>query len=191
MKANVLSDLTLVLNKAWISITAVTVREAIVSVVNEASRIIDPESYQLYDFDGWYNHTKSRTYDKKIMIRTGSLQFPAPEIIVLTRYSKVPYRGVPFSRKNLYARDSYRCQYCGATPGIKRLTIDHIMPRSRGGKSSWINCVLCCGECNMRKGNKTLKELGWKLKQTPKAPTWSPLFQIKKDDYKESWRKFL
>ena len=76
-------------------------------------------------------------------------------MITLTEYDRVPANAVTFSRRNIYKRDRYTCQYCGVQPGSEELTIDHVLPRSRGGTSTWENCVLACLECNKRKADRT------------------------------------
>src|SRR6185295_14741718 len=86
---------------------------------------------------------------------------------------------VKFSRVNIYARDEYRCQYCGTKCTIDRLTYDHVVPRSRGGKTSWENIVSCCYACNAKKANRTPAEARMHLLSTPGRPTWIPSVQIR------------
>ncbi|MGW5454108.1 HNH endonuclease [Nocardia sp. NPDC003979] len=95
-----------------------------------------------------------------------------PSVIRLRTYVRVPYRArVPMTRAALMHRDRYRCGYCGG----KAETIDHVIPRSRGGEHSWENCVASCAPCNHRKADKMLTELGWTLRNplvSPKGPHW-------------------
>jgi len=101
------------------------------------------------------------------VLRSSRLTLKAPKVIRLTHYVKVPYRAVlPLTRKNLTARDLGKCGYCGK----HGTTIDHVVPRSRGGKHEWQNVVLACSPYNGKKGDKLLAELRWELKVTPKAP---------------------
>jgi 5-methylcytosine-specific restriction endonuclease McrA len=97
---------------------------------------------------------------------------------------------VTFSRRNLFKRDRFTCQYCGEQPGTEELTIDHVLPRSRGGVSTWENCVLACIECNHRKANMTPAEAGMPLKKDPARPNWRPLY-AREDVMIGSWSKFL
>ena len=100
-------------------------------------------------------------------LRSERMAMPVPLVIRLKRFVRVPYRArLPLSRKNLMARDHGKCVYCGRAGS----TIDHVVPRSKGGQHEWENVVLACSPCNQKKGNKTLKELGWDLHVTPKAP---------------------
>jgi 5-methylcytosine-specific restriction endonuclease McrA len=93
--------------------------------------------------------------------------FPLPFVIRLVNPVLIPYNNVVFSRKNIYLRDNHSCQYCGKSAN---LTIDHLVPKSRGGKDTWENTVTCCVRCNNRKGDKTPEEAGLRLKKTPYRP---------------------
>ncbi|WP_437582411.1 HNH endonuclease [Paramicrobacterium sp. CJ85] len=96
-----------------------------------------------------------------------SVRYDRPSVIVLTRYVKVPYsRRIPVSRRGVLKRDLHTCGYCGASA----TTIDHVIPRSRGGEDSWENLVACCLRCNSTKGNRTPAEIGWQLRITPRMP---------------------
>lgn len=113
----------------------------------------------------WQNAIKAYFQDKvKIIkeydleIHSPSLTVNMPSIVMLTRYHKIPNRA-KFSRRNLFIRDDYKCQYCGDTFHPDKLSIDHVIPRSRGGRLSWVNCVSACTPCNSRKGNKMQKPI--------------------------------
>lgn len=99
--------------------------------------------------------------------RSENLSLPAPSVLRLSRYVRVPYRrAVPMSRAGVLRRDGRRCAYC-----TKRAdTIDHVIPRSRGGAHSWENCVAACRACNARKADRLIDELGWTLRSTPGPP---------------------
>ena len=114
-----------------------------------------------------------------------------PEVILLARYGKVPGRHLVFSRRNLFKRDRYTCQYCGKQPGRDELTIDHVLPRSRGGSSTWLNCVLACLACNTRKGNRTPADAGMRLRGTPTEPRWSAQMVLGSVGRKASWERFM
>jgi len=101
--------------------------------------------------------------------------FPRPRVLRLVRYVKMAWRyrrtgRIVFSREGVKVRDGYRCVYCGK-PGD---TIDHVVPQSRGGATSWTNCVTACRRCNQRKADRSLAELGWTLRLTPVEPTSLP-----------------
>lgn len=95
------------------------------------------------------------------------LTLPAPSVMRLSRYVRVPYRhSLPMTRSGVLRRDGRRCAYCGR----KADTIDHVVPRSRGGSHDWVNCVAACRTCNSRKADRLLSELGWSLSVAPRAP---------------------
>lgn len=184
----VLAMPTLMLNKAWIPIRVTTVEDALMKLFTGAARVVD-EDYSVHDFESW---AELKALEGKPCIRTGHLTIRVPEVIVLSVYADVPDRKLVFSRANVYKRDRYTCQYCGKRPDIKELTIEHIVPRSKGGPSSWTNCVLACFECNSKKANKSLVESGLKLRCRPTKPDWSPsLVLARVKNVPMSWEKFV
>jgi 5-methylcytosine-specific restriction endonuclease McrA len=179
---------TLVLNKTWTPINVTTVRRAIVLAFVDLAHIVDVHSYELFSFDGWVRRGPTNGN----IIRGVNVAFDVPEVVVVKHYDKVPRGGVVFSRRNLYRRDRFMCQYCLSRPGTEELTIDHVTPRSRGGHTAWENCVLACMSCNTRKGNKLPEEAGMKLKTTPKRPAWSPLYGFaRRNKRPTSWDAFI
>lgn len=106
----------------------------------------------------------------QIGVRTPSDRFPVPAVIRLRQYLRIGRRKVHMSRKNVFIRDSWTCQYCGCGGNTRTLTIDHVMPRSRGGGNTWDNVVAACGKCNHRKGAKTPREAGMPLRTDPEVP---------------------
>lgn len=121
-------------------------------------------------------------------IKTVSGSYPCPAIIKLTRYVRIPYRSVELTRRNILLRDGHKCLYCGAT---ERLTIDHVLPRSRGGENSWENLATACISCNNKKGNRTPSEAEMKLSHAPYRP--SHIFSITNSGkhLDERWKPFL
>lgn len=104
-------------------------------------------------------------------VRSAHKEFARPLVIRMRTYINIPWGArVALNKKNLYTRDKGECQYCGKPVGISGATIDHIIPRSRGGSNAWTNTCLCCSRCNWNKGDKLLSELGWELRSTPRVP---------------------
>ena len=126
-------------------------------------------------------------------IRSVSFTIKLPSVVRLLRLVKRPKSPVKFSRQNIYARDKYRCQYCGQKFSSEELTYDHVIPRSRGGKTEWENIVTCCVDCNRRKGGRTPSEAGMKLIKKPEKPTWIPALRITIGfrEVPQSWRDYL
>ena len=165
MSDTVLSEPTLVLNKNWLPIRVCTVRRALTLVFKDLARIIGPESYTLYDFASWLD-LKVRADEPHI--RTVSLAIRIPEVIVLRTCDRFTRPKVIFSRRNLFRRDRNTCQYCGTRYSTEELSIDHVVPRSLGGVSSWTNCVVACLACNARKGNRDLEAAAMSLRRAPR-----------------------
>jgi 5-methylcytosine-specific restriction endonuclease McrA len=113
-------------------------------------------------------------------------------LILLLHYDQLPPQEVRFTRKNIYLRDKSRCQYCGHRAPTRELNLDHVIPLSRGGRSTWQNVVCCCLKCNSRKGNSLPQEAGMRLVKTPKKPRWHPLVKLSSNSGRyEVWRNFL
>ena len=126
-------------------------------------------------------------------VRTPSASFPIPTVIrVLKMVHRNRKNGIAFSKKNILRRDDYTCQYCGASD--QPLTVDHVMPKSRGGKTIWTNVVVACKDCNLKKGNRTPLEINMILKRRPTKPDYQFVpFVIppSPDSHLEIWQKYL
>ncbi len=121
-------------------------------------------------------------------LRSVSQSFPMPSVIRLHRYVYLPYKGVMLSRQNVFRRDSGHCQYCGRT---EDLTLDHVTPKSRGGKTSWDNLTTACRKCNSRKGDLTPEEAKMPLKVKPYKPSFVMFLRDFSGSIEESWIQFL
>ena len=186
--AAILTQSTLVLNRSWIAITTTTVRDALSMLYTGSARAVQPETFEVHEFDSW---ASLAIEPDQPCVRTVSLQIPIPEVVVLTGFDRPPPRAVPFTRRNLFRRDRNTCQYCGARPGTKNLSIDHVHPQSRGGESSWKNCVLACLKCNRRKGSRTPAEANMPLRRQPVMPPWTPTLTVPLGHVRQSWERFV
>ncbi|MDX2092869.1 MAG: HNH endonuclease [Kofleriaceae bacterium] len=130
-------------------------------------------------------------YDAEI--RATSVIVRVPAVVRLRKAFRRHAKPVKFSRVNIYARDGYRCQYCGTKCSIDQLTYDHVVPRSRGGRTSWDNIVSCCYMCNRRKANRTPAEAKMALLSTPVRPEWMPAVQIRVStkSVPDAWRDYV
>ena len=131
---------------------------------------------------------KAESLDGRVVYR----DFPLPTVIRLRHYIKIPYREIPLTRKNILERDRHTCQYCSKRG--EQLTLDHIVPKSRGGADSWENLVTACMRCNVRKGNRTPKEAEMELKVQPRKPFSSLYFELLKHtrgDANNEWKKYV
>jgi 5-methylcytosine-specific restriction endonuclease McrA len=206
-----LDERTLVLNRHWAPISTTSVRRALVLVVRGAAGVVHPETLHVASWDQWTGRAvrgsargegagdgvvgngapATTSGASHRTVRGFDLEVRVPEVIVLTRYDGYPTRGVAFTRRNVYRRDGYTCQYCRARPGMSDLTIDHVIPRSRGGASSWENCVTACRPCNARKANRTTHEIDLRLPRPPAAPRWPGGLDPASVRARPLWQRFL
>ena len=161
----------LVLNATFEPLSVVSVRRAVVLLLKEKAEIVEAAEAEL---------------------RSEQLTIPTPLVIRLVYYVRIPYRvSIPLTRRTVLARDHYTCQYCGEQPPRKELTVDHILPRSRGGHTTWDNVVTACQRCNGRKGNRTPEEANLKMRSKPTQPRYVALAMIESPDARKAWRKYI
>lgn len=177
----------LVLNRNWQPINVATVARALVMLWNDTARIVDPADFQLYDWSDWSRLVPDR---EEPFIQAVRQRIRVPEVVALTQFDAMPTQSVTFSRRNVFRRDKMTCQYCGKQPGSEDLTIDHVVPRAQGGKSSWTNCVLACMECNGRKADRTPAQANMTLRKEPVRPEWRPSY-ARHTLRAQSWSKFI
>lgn len=183
-----LNSSVLVLNRSYLPVHVTSVRRAFSLLYQGIARAVD-EQYQTFDFDEWRQLAVARDVDA---IGTARGRIRVPRVIVLVAFDRLPKRHVRFSRINLMGRDGFQCQYCGLRPSRSELNLDHVVPRSLGGRSTWENVVTSCVECNRRKGGRTPRQAGLRLLRRPARPRWTPLANLMLSTvrYKE-WRPFL
>ncbi len=185
-----MSDKVLVLNRAWVAINVATVRRALTMVWQDAARIVGTEDYTTYDFESWVEASKAAREGR--LIRAVNFTIRAPEVVLLTRFAGVLSQDVKFSRRNIFDRDHNTCQYCGRRFDRADLTLDHVVPRCRGGLSEWENIVVACLKCNTRKGHRLPGEAGMNLIRQPVKPRWATRVGCKLGrERKPSWERFL
>ncbi len=126
-------------------------------------------------------------------VHSPSLTLRLPAVVKLSRFMRPIPRKVKFSRQNLFSRDNFTCQYCHRSYPAHKLTYDHIVPRSKGGATTWTNVVTSCQRCNLKKGNKPLHALNVRLLKKPEEPRWLPQFAqiFHGDTAPSSWRDYL
>jgi len=197
MSERVLESNVLVLNRFYMAIRVVNVRRAMTLLYRECAEVIDNDNGQFisYDFDSWCELSQLAAVDKQPdedYLQAVDFELKVPRIVRLTRFDRMPAQTVRFNRKNLFARDEHRCQYCGKNEPVHKLSLDHVVPRSHGGATTWENIVCCCLRCNSRKGGRTPAQARMKLLTKPAKPRFSPLMLLSADDPRyESWKTFL
>ena len=200
--ASALNANVLVLNRYYQAIRVINVRRAFSLLCRELAEVVHIEKdargesrWQNFDFDEWQELSTLKAEfepDEHDWIHTVRFQIAVPRIIRLLGYDKLPRQEVKFNRRNIYARDSNRCQYCGKRMPTTELSLDHVVPKSQGGKSSWTNIVCCCVRCNVKKGGRTPEQAHMHLTTKPIKPKRSPVINIKlADERYSSWKQFL
>ena len=161
----------LVLNATYEPLSVVSVKRAVVLLLKEKAELIEAA---------------------KARLRAENFSLPRPLVIRLVYYVKIPRRvSLPVTRRGVLTRDHYTCQYCDLRPPRKLLTVDHILPRSRGGKTTWENVITACQKCNGRKGNRTPSEANMKLLSEPKRPRYIAIASLGNAEAKQAWDKYI
>ena len=194
---SVLETNVLVLNRFYMAIRVINVRRAITLLYRDCAEVILMEGGQFvsYDFESWVELSQLTSLDKQPdedYLQAVHCELRVPRICRLTRFDRMLTHAVRFNRKNLFARDGYQCQYCGQKPPSNRLSLDHVVPRSLGGQTTWENIVTSCIRCNTRKANKLPHEAQMFPSRPPRTPRWRPMFGVMNPaDFDESWSHFV
>ena len=195
--ADPLSASVLVLNRFYMAVHVVSVRRAFTLLFRELAEVVHVEQgqYANYTFESWREISELKAKFKEPnedWVRAVNFEIQVPRVIRLLFYDRLPKQAVRFNRRNIFARDANRCQYCGKRFPTSELSLDHVLPRSRGGETSWENIVCSCVKCNVRKGGRTPHEAHMHLIRQPACPKRSPLLSLKLGNPKyESWKSFL
>jgi len=186
---------TLVLNRLWQAVNVVGVERAFSLLALEHAQVIYAEdgSFRLFDADAWFAFSaETPPSEGGRLIHTVNQSVRVPSVLLLRRYDRMLLREMKFNRQNLFERDGYRCQYCGNSFVAKELNMDHVVPRDRGGKTSWENVVTSCIRCNSRKGNRDPIEAGMFLLREPVRPRQRPFVSfLYGRPIEDSWRHFI
>ena len=194
-----LSGSVLVLNKFYSAIHVLGVPKAFCLLCKGAAEVVDVDRDQFasYDFCAWLELCELRSElgeagSCEDWVRAVNFSVQVPRIIRLVRYDRMPRNAVKFNRRNVFLRDDHMCQYCGKSFGHSGLSLDHVMPRSRGGETSWENIVAACLKCNVKKGGRTPQEAGMRLRNHPSKPRRNPALtrQLSLQKY-AAWRRFV
>lgn len=165
-----MSRTVLVLNATFEPLSLVSVRRAVVLLLREKAELVETT--------------------ERVLCST-SRALPEPLVIRLTRYVRLPHRSVPPTRAAIMLRDAYTCQYCHGTPGRSELTVDHVLPRSRGGSHGWDNLVTACQTCNHKKGNQLPDEAGMVLQRKPFEPSYVALVLLSNPIAASRWEAMM
>lgn len=195
--SDALASSVLVLNRLYVAVHVIGVRRAFSLLCRELAEVIhcDEGRFANYDFEAWREFCDLRVMDKQPhedWLRSVHFEILVPRVIRLMEYDRMPSRALRLNRHTIFARDEHRCQYCGRRFPVAQLSLDHVIPRSRGGSTSWENVVCACLGCNVKKGGRTPQEAHMKLVTKPIRPKRSPLLTLKLRNPKyASWKTWL
>jgi 5-methylcytosine-specific restriction endonuclease McrA len=187
----------LVLNRSFVAVHVTNVRRALTLLFRELAEVVHVEEgqYGAYSFETWRELSalqEALADPNHDWIRGVGFQLRAPRVIRLVECDRGPRQGLRFNRRNVFARDGNRCQYCGQGFPMSELSLDHVVPRSQGGLTTWENIVCACVACNVRKGGRTPQEARMHLIRDPVKPKRSPLLALKLGNPKyASWKSFV
>jgi 5-methylcytosine-specific restriction endonuclease McrA len=187
----------LVLNRHYMAVRVVGARRAFSLLFRELAEVVSYEegTYANYDFQSWCEVSQFKRQfepDGYDWVATLNFHIAVPKIIRLLFYDRLPRSDVKFNRRNIFARDENRCQYCGKKFSTKELSLDHVIPRSLGGKSIWENVVCACVRCNVKKGGRTPDQAHMTLIRRPVKPRRNPLIHVHLGHQRyHSWKQFL
>lgn len=188
-----LNQHVLVLNRLWQAVNICTVKRALTLLFEGRAQVVlnaEDGSFQTFNFSQWRDLSAQEPHPESIT--SISFRIRIPRVILLAIFDRMPKKEVKFTRHNIFERDRNTCQYCGRVSDRKDLNLDHVIPRDRGGPTTWENIVCSCIECNTLKGNRTPLEAGMKLIRKPKRPKWRPFVQINLAFQRhDSWKHFI
>ena len=191
--ATLLNQPVLVLNRLWQAVNICTARRALSLLFQGHAQVVlgdQDGAFQTYDFSSWADFSRREPHPESV--HGISYRLRVPRVIMLAVFDRLPRKEVKFTRHNIFERDKNTCQYCGQTLDRKDLNLDHIVPRDRGGPTTWENIVCSCVPCNTRKSNHSPAECGMRLIRKPKKPKWRPFVQVTFGvEYHDSWKHFL
>lgn len=183
----------LLLNRNFYALQVVPWRRALSLLYLERACVVDEEC-NTYGFQDWLELSRSMRESPAGFVCTPSLRIAIPEVIALRFFEKVPRQRVAFTRRNLYQHYGFCCCYCGRRLPSEELNLDHVLPRSRGGRTDWQNVVTSCIPCNLRKGDRLPEEAGMRLRLAPSrpAPATAPVLRLQSPvPLRRSWQRFI
>lgn len=166
-----MSSDVLVLNRSFYAVQITSWQRALSLVYLGHASVVD-EDYKTYSFDDWRALSTEISSHPAGFINTPTFKIAVPEVIALKLYDRLPVTDVKFTRRNIYEHYHYRCCYCGKKFGSSELNLEHVVPKSRGGRTGWDNIVTACVPCNLKKADKIPEEAGMKLLLKPTKPKW-------------------
>ena len=190
-----LTEPVLVLNRLWQAVNVIAARRAFSLLASGHASVVhaEAENFQVFGMMDWVDFSRHNPPVHGMdMVGTPRYLIRVPRVILLSVFDKVPKKELKLTRKNVFERDKYQCQYCGKRLPSEDLNLDHVIPRDYGGKTTWENIVCSCIKCNSRKRNRLPHEAAMRLIRKPSKPSWRPVVAIAaRGKRREEWRHFI
>ena len=191
----VLDQPVLVLNRLWQAVNVIGAKRAFALLSSGHASVIhhDTDDFRVFSFVDWMDFSEHNPpIDQMDVVHTPRIQVRMPRVILLAFFDKLPRREIKLTRNNVFRRDKDKCQYCGNIFEREELNLDHVIPRDRGGKTTWENIVCSCIKCNSRKANRLPHQAGMRLICKPVRPRWRPVISlVLNNQQRERWKGFL
>ena len=190
-----LTEPVLVLNRLWQAVNVIAAKRAFSLLASGHASVVyeENEDFQIFDMMDWVDFSQyNQPASDMEIVHTVRYSIRVPKIILLSIFDKVPKKDLKLTRKNVFERDKYQCQYCGKRLPSEELNLDHVIPRHYGGKTTWENIVCSCVKCNSRKANRLPHEASMRLTRKPSKPQWRPVISIAARGRKhDEWKHFI
>ena len=190
-----LSEPVLVLNRLWQAVNVIAARRAFSLLASGHAQVVhaEEERFALFGMLDWMDFSRHNPPITELeTVNTARCSLRVPRVILLQVFDRVPKKEIKLTRRNVFERDKFTCQYCAKKMDSEELNLDHVIPRHYGGRTTWENIVCSCVPCNSRKANRLPHEAGMHLIRKPSIPKWRPVISLAARGKKhESWKHFL
>lgn len=190
-----LTEPVLVLNRLWQAVNVIAAKRAFSLLASGHAQIVhaEDESFEVFNMMDWMDFSRHNPPVSELeIVHTVRHSIRVPKVILLSVFDRVPRKELKLTRRNVFERDKYTCQYCAKKMPSEELNLDHVIPRHYGGKTTWENIVCSCVKCNSRKANKLPHEASMRLIRKPSVPKWRPVISLAARGKKhEEWKHFL
>jgi 5-methylcytosine-specific restriction endonuclease McrA len=191
----VLEQPVLVLNRLWQAVNVIGAKRAFALLCRGHASVVHhaTDDFRVFSFMDWMDFSiKNPPLDELEVVHTPRIAIRMPRVILLTFFDKLPRKEIKLTRNNVFERDKDRCQYCGRVFLREDLNLDHVIPRDRGGRTTWENIVCSCIKCNSHKANRLPHQANLRLIRKPVRPKWRPVISlVLNNQQRERWKDFL
>lgn len=190
-----LMEPVLVLNRLWQAVNVIAAKRAFSLVASGHAQVVhgEDDGFEVFNMMDWMDFSRHNPPANELdIVHTVRHSIRVPKVILLSVFDRVPKKELKLTRRNVFERDKYTCQYCAKKMPSEELNLDHVIPRHYGGKTTWENIVCSCVSCNSRKANRLPHEAQMRLFRKPSAPKWRPVISLAaRGKRQEEWKHFL